>query len=128
MSKPVSFICMAIADRVIPELQNLKQGDKIYLAPPIGLDVSELKQNENMLLTRNEDGKYIITWSYMLKEMDKDRTRLYVRWSSELSDSLVMKLLNLVAIEPGGAGIQQSQMLRGIKQRAESDYSKSQVK
>ncbi len=115
------------ADRVIPELQNLKQGDKIYLVPQLGLDVSELKQNESMLLTGKEGEKYIVAWSYMLKEIDKDKTRLYVRWSSELSDSPLMKLFNLVVIEPGGAGIQQSQMLRGIKQRAESDYSKAPV-
>ena len=115
------------ADRVIPELQNLKQGDKIYLVPQLGLDVSELKQNESMLLTGKEGEKYIVAWSYMLKEIDKDKTRLYVHWSSELSDSPLMKLFNLVVIEPGGAGIQQSQMLRGIKQRAESDYSKAPV-
>lgn len=116
------------ADRVIPELQNLKQGDKIYLVPQLGLDVTELKQNEDMLLTSKEGEKYIVVWSFMLKELDKDKTRLYVRWSSELPDSLITKLINLVVIEPGGAGIQQSQMLKGIKKRAEADYSKSQVK
>lgn len=111
------------ADRVIPELQTLKQGDKIFIAPPIGLDVEELKQNEHMLLTKNEGGKYIIAWSYMLKEIDKDKTRLYVRWSSDLPGGIGLKLFDLLVTEPGGAGIQQSQMLRGIKKRAEADYS-----
>jgi len=111
------------ADRIIPELQNLKQGDKIYLAPPIGLDVSELNENSSMLLTSNEKGKYVVAWSYMLKELDVDKTRLYVRWTSDLPGGIALKLLNLLITEPGGAGIQQSQMLKGIKQRAEADYS-----
>ena len=114
------------ADRIIPELQNLKQGDKIYLAPPIGLDVSELNENSSMLLTSNEKGKYMVAGSYMLKELDVDKTRLYVRWTSDLPGGIALKLLNLLITEPGGAGIQQSQMLKGIKQRAEADYSVDQ--
>lgn len=31
-------------------------------------------------------------------------------------------MLNFLIIEPGSAGIQQSQMLKGIKVRAERDY------
>lgn len=111
------------ADRIIPELQNLKQGDKIYLAPSIALDVSELDRNQSMLLTAKENGKYIIAWSYMLKETDVGKTRLYVRWSSDLPGGMAMKLFNLLITEPGGVGIQQAQMLKGIKQRAEAECS-----
>jgi hypothetical protein len=111
------------ADRIIPELQGLKQGDKIYLAPPIGMEVTELEPYKHMLLTGKEGEKYIVAWSYTLKELDKDRTRLCVRWSSAINDGFAARLVDLFITEPGGAGIQQSQMLRGIKQRAEADIS-----
>lgn len=116
------------ADRIIPELQKLKQGDMIYLAPPLGLDVSELKDNESMLLTGTENGKYIIAWSYLLKELEEDKTRLYVRWSSELPGGMALKIFNLFVTEPGGVGIQQRQMLRGIKIRAESECAAAPAK
>lgn len=115
------------ADRIIPELQNLKQGDKIYLAPPVGLEVSELEDYGHILLTGKEDGKYVVTWSYVLKEIEKDKTRLYVRWNSDLPGGLPLRLFNLIIIEPGGVGIQQSQMLRGIKKRAEAEYEKPPI-
>ena len=36
--------------------------------------------------------------------------------------NIIVRAMNVLIIEPGGAGIQQSQMLRGIKKRAERDY------
>ena len=113
------------AERIIPELQNLKQGDKVYLGPPIGLDVEELDEYRSMLLTGNENGRYIISWSYMLKELAPEKTRLYVRWNSDLPGGFALKLFNLIITEPGGVGIQQWQMLKGIKRRAEADYKNS---
>lgn len=112
-------------DRIIPELQTLKKGDKLQITPQApAFDVADLKKEEYMLLTGNDKDKYIVRWTYMLKEVDKDTTRLYVRWESNLGDSFMIKAMNLLITEPGGAGIQQSQNLRGIKSRAEKDYSK----
>ena len=110
------------ADRIIPELQNLKEGDKIYLMPQIGMDVSELKKQEYMLLTGYENDKYVVTWIYMVKEIDSDTTRLYVRWASDLGDGFMATAMNLLITEPGGVCIQQSQNLTGIKERAETEY------
>lgn len=110
------------ADRIIPELQGLKQGDTIYILPQSGLEVSELKDKEYMLLTAAENGKVLTRWVYQLKEIDPQTTRLYVRWTSDLASDMVYKLINTVIVEPLGAGIQQTMCLHGIKNRAERDY------
>ena len=107
------------ADRIIPELQNLKVNDKIYLNPNLNLDVSVLKENKVMLLTVNEEDKYLVSWVYSLKEISQDKSRLYVRWKSNLGSNILLKMINTFFIEPGSA-IQQSFMLRGIKKRTES--------
>ncbi len=112
------------ADRVIPELQNLKVGDKIYLNPQLCLDVNTLTDNKDMLLTVNEGDKYQVSWIFSLKEVEPDKTRFYVRWRSDLGNSFMLNLMNILFIEPGSA-IQQSAMLRGIKSRAEKDYESS---
>jgi hypothetical protein len=108
------------SDRIIPELQNLKEHDQIYLTPVIPMDVYELKKNETMVLTGNKNGKYLVTWTYYLRELSADRTRLIVRWNSRLGEGFMFNLINKIIIEPGGAGIQQSLMLKGIKKRAEA--------
>jgi hypothetical protein len=114
------------AERIIPELQNLKEGDKLSIVPQISFDVSELKSNDHMLLTGNENGKYVVVWSYVLKKIDDATTRLYVRWTSDLGKGFVPALMNLLVTEPGGVGIQQTRMFRGIKRRAERDYLNAQ--
>ncbi len=111
------------ANRIIPELQNLQEGDKIFLLPQIGLDVTSLKENEIMLLTGSNDNQYEVSWLYKLREIDdQDKTRLYVRWRSNMGGGLLVKIMNLLITEPGGIGIQQSLMLKGIKKRAERDH------
>ncbi len=110
------------ANRIIPELQNLKVGDKIYLNPSINLDVTVLKENEVMLLSVNEGDKSLVSWVFSLKEINQDTSRLFVRWKSNLGDGFTLKLMNTLFIEPASA-IQQSQMFKGIKRRAEKDYS-----
>ena len=111
------------ANRIIPELQDLEQGDKISILPDISFDVEELKEKEYFLLTGVEDGEHIITWVYKLKNLQEDQTRLIVRWQSDIADGFFFDLMNYVITEPGGAGIQQWEMLKGIKKRAERDYN-----
>lgn len=115
------------ANRVIPELQALKVGDKIYIVPALSFKVSELQKNDHMLLTvQNDKGKYMTTWSYQLKEIDKNTTRLIVRWNSILEGGIFMKLINYFIIDLGGSGIQQRLSLKGIKSRAENTFIKSE--
>ncbi|HWP96983.1 MAG TPA: hypothetical protein VN426_09030 [Syntrophomonadaceae bacterium] len=109
------------ANRVIPELQQLQAGDKIYLTLQLGMDVEKILKKEYLILTRKDKNRYQVVWSYQLRELDKTSTRLIVRWTSNQNEGLGLKTLKFLLIEPGGAGIQQSQMLRGIKERAEKD-------
>lgn len=109
------------ANRTIQELQDIKAGDQIFLTPQIGMEVEIFEPNKCLMLTGHEDNHYIVTWTYYLKQLKPDRTRLVVRWNSKLGSGLLFKLMNLLVIEPGGAGIQQSLMLRGIKKRAEKE-------
>lgn len=110
------------ANRVIPELQQLQAGDKIYLTPQLGMDVEKIQKEEYLMLTGKDKDRYLVVWTYQLQELDKNSTRLLVRWTSNQNEGLGLKILNLLLIEPGGAGIQQSQMLQGIKARAERYY------
>ncbi|MGE5405374.1 MAG: hypothetical protein ACM3PP_10615 [Candidatus Saccharibacteria bacterium] len=109
------------ANRVIPELQKLQQGDKIYLTPQINMDVHELLEKQLLVLTGEEDGRFVVVWTYMLKEIDENKTRLIVRWTSALGEGIIVTLINKLIVEPGGVGIQQPLMLRGIRKRAEED-------
>lgn len=113
------------ADRVIPELQNLKTGDKINVTPQLGFEVVELKKNDYMLMTAKEGDKCLITWVYEISEIDANTSRLRVRWVSNPGDGLILKLLNYFIIDPGGAGIQQRLNMKGIKIRSEADYAKA---
>lgn len=112
------------AQRIIPELQNLQEGDQIFLTPQLGMLVEKLQTSNYMILTGRNADSYLVVWTFCLTAPEASITRLIVRWTSNQNEGLLLKLLNLILIEPGGAGIQQSQMLRGIKQRAEADFKK----
>ncbi len=109
------------AERIIPELQDLEIGDAIYILPDNGMVVTELVEEEHLLLIQSEDTQIILVWTFMLLEVDNDTTRLCVRWTSEESDDVVSKIMDIIITEPGGIGIQQWQMLKGIKKRAENE-------
>ncbi len=110
------------AERIIPELQNLQLGEKIYLNPALALIVTELKENDTFLLTVEDKGKNIVSWVFKLNKINDTQTRVLVRWRSNLGNNIGLKLANLLIIEPGGVGIQQRQMLKGIKERSEVEF------
>ena len=111
------------AERVIPELQDLNQGDKISIVPDISFLVEEINENDHLLLTGVEEDEYVVTWAYKLNKVQENKTRLIVKWQSDIGDGFLFNLMNYVITEPAGAGIQQWEMLKGIKQRAERDYN-----
>ncbi len=113
------------AERIIPELQNLSEGDKIYLNPQLGMDVSMLKTNEVMLLTGSEYDKYVASWVYKLDKVDEDTTRMLVRWNSNTGSNLFLKIVNLVIMEPASS-IQQAFMFKGMKRRVEKEYKRNE--
>lgn len=112
------------ADKIILELQDLSKNDKISILPDNSLNVEEIQKDDYLLLTAKEKDNYIITWLYKLISLQDDQTRLIVRWKSDIGEGFLFDLMNYVITEPGGAGIQQWEMLKGIKERAERDYNK----
>lgn len=114
------------AERIIPELQNLTEGDKIYFVPVMPpFEIIDLKDSEHMLMAAKDEKGYRNTWIYQLKDIGDNKTRFYVRWISREDNTFSAKMFNLLVVEPGGAGIQQSLNLKGIKRRAEREYLNS---
>jgi hypothetical protein len=125
------------ADRIIPELQELKVGDTIELSEQMSFDVVGFEPNRMLVLLARVDvdtGEYFeltdtmparylnLSWAYTLEEADKDRTRLIVRWRGDYSPGLA-NALGLSIPTEAGALIMQPKLLRGIKARAEAAAS-----
>lgn len=111
----------ASARRIIPELQNLREGDTIDLAPGVGLTVVELVENERLLLVGDPSDPRATSnavWLYELRQTSDGSTRLFVRFASTFPGGILARLLNGFVNELGGAIIQQPAMLRGIDRRA----------
>jgi hypothetical protein len=105
------------ADRIVPEWQDLKDGDSVRLhpkAPP--LPVTYLELGRAMVLA---DG-----WGFVLKPIDTQTTRLIARgWGDaipEISNPLLHFLYWRVLFEPLHF-VMERKMLLGIKARAEAE-------
>lgn len=122
------------ADRIIPELQDLKVGDTIKIFQQAPFDVVALEPNRMLVLLARvnvDTGEYFEltdtmpanflnnSWVYLLEEVDKDTTRLIVRWRGDYSPSLA-NALGLNIPTEAGALIMQPKLLKGIKARAET--------
>jgi hypothetical protein len=127
------------AERIIPELQDLKVGDTIELARGMSFEVVTLEPNRVLVLLARADldtgehfeladtmpANYIsISWVYALEEMDGNGSRLIVRWHGDTSSGLGNALAINVPAE-AGALIMQPRLLKGIKARAEAAGARS---
>jgi hypothetical protein len=105
------------ADRIIPELQDLQEGDLIEIAPGMGFEVLDVARDQ-FLLTGTEDG----SWVWYLDPIDPETTRLIVRmrgtWGPGLGNTLLYGIPNDL-----GSLVMQPKTLRGIKERAEATAS-----
>lgn len=110
------------AQRIIPELQHLREGDKVNLTPQLGMEAEIVEPPHTLMMTGRERDDYLVVWTYYLKEIDRENIRLLVRWRSNQNEGWGLRLLNYLIMEPGGGGIQQSQNLKGIKIRSEKDF------
>jgi hypothetical protein len=108
------------ANRIVPEWQDLKVGDEVWLhpkAPP--LRVLAIEPGRAIVLEK--------CWSFILHPIDENTTRLIIRGRGEFNPDLKNGLLNLLLwrgiFEPAHF-IMERKMLLGIKQRAEhkEDY------
>ena len=99
------------SERIIPEYQNLKVGDRIPLDREGTITVAALEPNEHMLLA-SQSGR--MTWAWGLYQTDAQQTRLVTRLRVRM-DSIVPRLLwDTFEI------VMMRKCLLGIKRRAES--------
>ena len=121
------------AKRIIPELQDLKVGDVIEIAPGMGYTVAGIEKEQALILQSRMDTarweslssndpfpeKYLISsWVWYLEEIDEKTTRLIVRVRSDYSPGLLSTLTTTIPNELGNL-VMQPKTLRVLKQRAE---------
>jgi hypothetical protein len=119
-------------DRIQPELQNLKVGDSIPLAPE-GFSVPvALLETDHMLVLHGDThsdslpvlqglrpGDYLaVSWGLYLREQADGSTRLVERIKVDWDPNVLNQVVYLGLMEPG-AFIMGRKMLLGIKARAE---------
>lgn len=104
-------------NRIAPELQNLKVGDRIDITwkdAPLGLQVVQLEPNRALVMRWANNGKVDgPTWVYALQKIDDQTTRLITRALSADSPDLPTLIM-----EPGEFVMYHKTMV-GIKERAE---------
>jgi hypothetical protein len=121
------------AERIIPELQDLKVGDQIKINDDSPFEVITLEPTQILALLARSDlrtGEYFElseplptkymnqSWVYVLREIDENTTRLIVRWRGDYSPGFANSLFFGMSVE-AGALLMQYKMLKGIKERAE---------
>ncbi len=121
------------ADTIIPELQNLKVGDKVRLAPSdvMALEVAVLEPERTLVLYnpnlmrdgKGKAGNYFrtemnVTWTFALAPISEQATRLLVRWRIDWQPTLATTLAVRLLQEPAQF-IMERKMMLGIKQRTE---------
>jgi hypothetical protein len=110
------------AERIVPELQNLKIGDTVPMSPngTQGLTVKAIDSNRSMLwVSKNEN----CTWAWALYNSDQNHTRLVTRVRMRyrwLSPWMAFNLL----FDPGDY-VMMRKMLLGLKRRAECGSKES---
>lgn len=102
---------------IIPEFQHLEVGDAIPMGSGSGWPVRAIEPNHSLLLVIKEPG-VDVTWSFLLKEIDRDTTRFILRIRTLIPMKLLLRILT--PIVKFGAFLMIRKMLLGIKQRAET--------
>jgi hypothetical protein len=104
------------AHQIVPEWQDLKVGDEVWLhpkAPP--LKVLAIEPGCAIVLEKS--------WAFFLQPIDDQTTRLIIRSRGEFNPDLKNALLNFIlwrgVFEPAHF-IMERKMMLGIKQRAEA--------
>lgn len=107
------------ADRIIPEHQHLKVGDKVRLVPE--------GRDPYFLVSAIESGRVIIlggddpatTWAFVLEPIDTKSTRLLVRWRQDYEPS-IGNIIGWRLVTDPITFVMERKLLQGIKARAEA--------
>ena len=106
------------ADSIVPEWQDLKAGDEVWLhpcVPPLPVLVCEPERVLVLGTNMKEPG----TWGFFLKKVDEQTTRLIIRGRGDFGRGLLKRLGLYILFEPAHF-IMERKMLLGIKQRVET--------
>jgi hypothetical protein len=102
---------------IIPEFQKLEVGDVIPMGSGPSWPVASIEENRSLLLVIKDPGVNV-TWSFLLRETDKDTTRLILRIRTLIPMKPLVRILTpIINI---GSFLMTRKMMLGIKQRAES--------
>jgi len=118
-------------DRIVPELQDLKAGDRVPLAQGgFGIPVAVMDAPRTLVLhgdTRLDPSGmpglrpgdfFNVVWGWHLEPIDDLTTRVIERWLADWNPSVQNFFFIRAFLEPG-AFVMSRKMLLGIKQRAE---------
>jgi hypothetical protein len=107
------------ADRILPDHQQLKVGDKIRLVPE-GSDlyfiVSTIEPGRAIILAGDDPPT---TWGFVLAPIDENTTRLIVRWRQGYKPTPGNVIMWRLFTDPI-TFVMERKMLQGIKVRAEA--------
>lgn len=106
------------ADRILPEHQELRPGDKILMMPDMGFVVNQIDEPRSIVSVL-EDGS--TSWCLALYPTDDDAARLVSRWRPKFEMTPATFFLTMLS-EPG-TFIMEQKMLRSIRDRVERTHS-----
>ncbi|SDR38726.1 hypothetical protein [Natronobacterium texcoconense] len=112
-------------DRIVPEYQNLSEGDVVRLAPedyPVSRpdsapEVVRLEEERALVLRPPVEGETWV-WAFVCRETDDGTTRLVARISSPAPSSRLEAVVGYLFWEPAHF-VMERKMLREIKRRAQ---------
>jgi hypothetical protein len=110
------------ADRIIPEYQHLKVGDKVRLVPEEGnlyFDVAAIEIEHAIILCGDDPPT---TWAFILESADYNSTRLIVRWRQAYEATLGNQIIWRFVTDPI-TFVMERKLLQGIKIRSEATAS-----
>ncbi len=109
------------ADRVIPALQDLREGDTVRLGPEgyPAYRVAAVESGRALVLGGNASEIEAHSWAFVLEPIDEQTTRLLVRSRDDYAPTPANFLIWRVITEPLHFVMERKMML-GIKQRAEA--------
>lgn len=99
------------AERIIPELQQLRVGDRVSMQKDGPSSEVTLIETERVLVL--DEG-----WTFYLQPIDDHSTRLIMRYPWDFENNHINKFYYFIIFEPAHF-VMESGMMLGIKQRAE---------
>lgn len=113
------------ADEIVPEWQHLAVGDRVHLAPQVGLEVVLAEPRRALVLagaapegTDAAPAPYDFTWSFVLRPgPDAGTTRLVVRERYLCRTPAARPMVEAVAAL---STLMSTRMLRGVRDRVEA--------